>query len=650
MDLHPHKTISRLSLAASALAVRMTLTVPAPQTLSVTTVSLPKKSTPNSNLSLLLLCKNLREANQVHALMIKSSQILDTYAASRLAEFYAISDNGSLEFAESVLDSIKEPYTFAWNTLIRGNLKKQNSQEAISLYDRMLHRSVQPDGYTFTSLLKACTLLPALALGKQIHSQIVKFGLEYSPFIRNKLIHLYAASGLVAHARKLFDTSSEWDFVTWNSMLQGYANNRDEESLNLLFYSMPCIDVVSWNTMISYYVQVGEFKEALEMFRQMQQGEWPDKVTLISVLTAVAHLGALAQGKWVHAYISKQRIEVDENLGSALITMYSKCGCLDGAIEAFHETNRKSVDTWNAMIGGLAANSESLKAVEMFTMMECCKVWPNAITFSCILKACSHGGLVEDGFGYFDKMKSVYGIEPDIVHYGCMVDLLGRAGLFEKAEEVIKSMPMKPDAVVWKALLGACRIHRNLKRGEKAGLKLIELTPDDHAGYILLSNIYAMADKWDQVHEVRKAMRVRQIQKPPGCSLVELNGVVHEFVVGDATHYRKKEIYDMLDEMGERLKQAGYEPDTQQVLLDIDEEEVKQTSLGHHSEKLAVAFSFISTNPGTAVRVIKNLRVCNDCHSAMKFLCMIYKRTIIIRDSTRFHHFQDGTCSCMDYW
>ncbi|KAF9593770.1 hypothetical protein IFM89_025395 [Coptis chinensis] len=434
-------------------------------------------------------------------------------------------------------------------------------------------------------------------------------------------------------------------------MLECYAGNGDGDSLHRFFYGMLIRDVVSWNTMIAFYVQVGDFKGAVEMFRKMQDnGETPNRVTLVSVLSAVACLGALAQGRWIHGYIDRNGIELDENLGSALINMYAKCGCLEGAVQAFDETRKKSVDTWNAMISGLAANGQSLEAVDYFSRMESASIRPNAITFSGVLNACSHGGLVEDGSRYFKKMTDAYGFKPDIAHYGCMVDLFGRAGLFDEAEEIISSMPMKPDAAMWKALLGGCRIHRNLELGEKAGKELIDLAPDDHASYVLLSNIYAMANNWSGVHEVRTAMWDRGIKKPPGCSSIELDGVVHEFVVGDAAHSQKKDIYIMLDEMAKKLKVAGYKPKTQEVLLDIDEEEVKQSSLGHHSEKLAVAFGFISTSPRTTIRVLKNLRVCTDCHSVMKLLSKSYNRDIIIRDSNRYHHFRDGSCSCMDYW
>lgn len=449
----------------------------------------------------------------------------------------------------------------------------------------------------------------------------------------------------------MFDGSSELDIVAWNSMLEGYANCKDGKSLHRLFDQMPHRDVVSWNTMIAFYVQMGEFGEAATMFRLMREsGEQPNQVTLISVLSAVAYLGALAQGRWLHAYIDKHGIELNENLGSALISMYSKCGCLEGAIQAFEKTNRKSVDTWNAMISGFASNGHSVKALEFFLKMEDCEVQPNAITFSCVLNACSHARLVKDGVEYFRKMTEVYGIEPDIAHYGCMVDLYGRAGFFDEAEEMMRKMPMEPDAVMWKALLAACKTHGNFKMGERAGIKLIELAPNDHTSYVLLSNMYAMADNWDGVCKVRKMMWERSVKKVPGCSSIELDGVIHEFLVGDINHSRKKEIYEMLDEMGDQLKLAGYEPDTKQVLLDIDEEDVKQTSLSHHSEKLAIAFGFISTKPSTTIRVVKNLRVCSDCHSAIKLLSKIYDRNIIVRDSNRFHHFTNGSCSCGDYW
>ncbi|GAB4840194.1 hypothetical protein Ancab_020959 [Ancistrocladus abbreviatus] len=364
-----------------------------------------------------------------------------------------------------------------------------------------------------------------------------------------------------------------------------------------------------------------------------EEGESIDRVTLISVLAAVSHLGAQGLGHWVDASMDKLKIELDENLGSALINMYAKCGCVEGAIGAFYRTKRKGVDTWNALISGLAVNGQSATAIEFFSKMESSNLKPNAITFSSVLNACSHGGLVKDGLRLFDKMRTYYGIDPDIVHYGCLVDLLSRAALFDKVEEILESMPMQPDAVMLKALLSACRVPKNFNLGKKAGQWLLELPPDDHAGYILLSNIYALEGNLASVHEMRKEMRKKGIRIQTGCSSIEVNDSIHEFVVGDITHPKKDEIYQMLDEMVQRLKMSAYEPDLDQVLLDIDEQDMKHTALFHHSEKLAVAFGLISTSPGTTIRVVKNLRMCSDCHSAFKLLSSIYSRIIIVRDS-----------------
>lgn len=453
-------------------------------------------------------------------------------------------------------------------------------------------------------------------------------------------------------ARKVFDTSPNPDEVAWNSMLEGYAFNRESGSLHVFFHRMKQRDVVSWNTVISFYVETGKYEEAMAVFRSMQESNecFPNRITLVSILSAASHLGVLGQGKWVHAYIDRNGVELDENLSSALINMYSKCGCVEGAVHVFEAKKWKKVDNWNAMIAGFTSNGHSSKAINLFSEMLSAGVNPNEISFACVLNACSHGGFVEEGKEYFRKMMDVYGLEPDIGHYGCMVDLFSRAGLFDEVEEMIAQMPMEPDIVMWKALVGACRIYRNFELGEKAGYKLIEAAPEDHASYVLLSNIYAMNHDWHGVHRVRKMMLERGISKVPGCSSIELDGVSYEFIAGNASHGSKRELYEMLEEMGNRLRLAGYEPDTTQVLLDIEEEEVKESSLFQHSEKLAITFGLVSTSPGTAIRVVKNLRVCGDCHSAIKLLSKIYGRDIIVRDSNRFHCFRNGFCSCGDYW
>lgn len=452
----------------------------------------------------------------------------------------------------------------------------------------------------------------------------------------------------------MFDGGTDNDMFAWNCLLRGYAQEGgDAEALHDFFVRMPFRDSVSWNTVLSWCVANGEYDEAITVFREMlvSQECQPDRVTLVSVVSAIAYLGALALGLWAHAYVIRNRVEVEEKLSSALISMYSKCGFVEGAVYVFENTGEKmSLDTWNAMLAGFTANGCSARALELFTRMESKGLVPDKITFNSVLNACSHGGFVQEGIRHFKRMFRVYGIEPDIAHYGCMVDLFSRAGMFETAEEIIQIMPMEPDASMLKALLAACRTHKHLELGKKVGHRLIEAAPNDHAGYVLLSNVYALGGNWGGVHKVRKLMLDRGVLKIPGSSSVELNGVIHEFISGDKSHPRKKDIYKMLNEICQQLKNTGFTPDTSQVLLDIDDEGVKKSSLALHSEKLAIAFGLISTAPGTPIRVVNNLRICGDCHNAIKLLSKIYGRSIIVRDANRFHHFGEGSCSCGDYW
>lgn len=387
------------------------------------------------------------------------------------------------------------------------------------------------------------------------------------------------------------------------------------------------------------------------MFREMQiAGLCPSYVTLVSVLPAILRLGALGLGKWVHVYAMKKDIEANDELVSALIDMYSKCGSMYLALQVFEEglSSRNAV-TWSAIIGGLAMHGRAKDAIEYFSKMEQTGVTPTNVTFIGLLSACSHAGLVDEGRSYFNKMIRVYGLSPKIEHYGCMVDLFGRAGPLEEAEELVSNMPMKPDDVIWKALLGACKIHGNVEMGERVGKRLVELVPHDSGCYVLLSNMYASLGNWNAVAKVRLTMKERDTVKDPGCSWIEIDGMIHEFLVQDDSHPRKNEIHSMFEEMADRLKSVGYAPDTSQVLLNIDEEE-RESTLYHHSEKIAIAFGLISTSQSTTLKVLKNLRICGDCHSSVKLISKLYARKIIVRDRNRFHHFEDGFCSCGDYW
>ncbi|KAJ7950357.1 Pentatricopeptide repeat-containing protein family [Quillaja saponaria] len=444
---------------------------------------------------------------------------------------------------------------------------------------------------------------------------------------------------------------NDGNVVLWNVMIDGYVRLGDLKAARKLFDKMHHRSVISWNAMISGYAQNGLFTEAIEMFHEMQMEDVSSNyVTLVSVLPAISRLGALELGKWVHLYAEKIGIEIDNVLGSALIDMYSKCGSIEKAIQVFDRLPKKNVITWNAIIGGLAMHGRADDVFEYFSRMQRTGlVTPSDVTYIGILSACSHAGLVDQGRSFFNHMVNMVGLEPRIEHYGCMVDLLGRAGLLKEAEELILNMPIKSDDVIWKALLGACKIHKNIEIGRRAAEVLMDLAPNDSGSYVALSNMYASVGDWNSVAEVRLMMKDLDIRKDPGCSWIEIDGVINEFLVEDDSHPRAREIHLMLEEISHKLSLTRYRPITTQVLLNMDEKE-KESALHYHSEKIAIAFGLISTNPHTPLRIVKNLRICEDCHASIKLISKVFERVITVRDRKRFHHFQDGSCSCMDYW
>lgn len=398
-------------------------------------------------------------------------------------------------------------------------------------------------------------------------------------------------------------------------------------------------------------MQAGRFKDAFDLFGRMrEEGVELDKFVAASMLSACTGLGALDQGQWVHRHIQKSGIEPDPKLATTIIDMYCKCGCLEKAYDAFNNLRNKGQSSWNCMIGGLAMHGRGEAAIELFKQMERSKVKPDNITLLNVLTACAHSGLVQEGKYYFDYMVQTYAIEPKMEHFGCLIDMLGRAGLFEEAKRVLDEMPMDADAGVLGALLGACMIHGNIDLGEQVGNRVIELDPNNSGRYILLANLYASAGRWDDMANVRRLMNDRGVKKEPGWSVVELDGAVNEFIAGGWSHPEAKEIYAKVEELLGRIRLEGYVPDTGGgVLHDVDEEE-KENPLYYHSEKLAIAFGLLKTRPGETIRISKNLRVCRDCHEASKLVSRVYDREIVVRDRNRFHHFRKGKCSCKDYW
>eukprot|EP01018_Ginkgo_biloba_P038127 Gb_19299 [translate_table: standard] len=559
----------------------------------------------------------LQQGKEIHNFIIRIGFESSVFVGSALVDMYA--KCGNIENARHVFDKMSERDVVSWNTIIAGYAQSGHCDDALRLFHQMELEGVKPDSFTIASVLPACGHLTDLQQGKEIHDYITRNGFESHIIVGNALIDMYTKCGSTDSARHVFDNMSDRD-------------------------------VVSWTTIIAGYVQEGHCYKALELFHQMQlAGVKPDSVIVTSVLPACARLAVLQQGKEIHEYIVRNGFDSDIVVGNALIDMYAKCGSIEDAHQQFDKMYARDVVSWNAIIVGYGINGYAEGALKLFHQMQQEGMKPNDITFVGVLSACSHAGLLSEGRQYFDLMSRDYHIPPSVDHYNCMVDLLGRAGHLHEAHDFIQKMPVEPDAGVWGALLGACRIHRNLKLGELVAERLLELEPKHPGYYVLLSNIYAASGRWDGVAKVRMKMKDMGLKKSPGCSWIDVKDKVHSFVVGENSHPQLEQLYAVLVDLAGRMREIGYVPDTNFALRDVEQEE-KENILCGHSEKLAVAFGLINTCPRTTLRITKNLRVCGDCHTAIKFISKIVDREIIVRDANRFHHFQNGFCSCKDYW
>lgn len=505
-------------------------------------------------LNLLERCSNMKELKQIHAQVLKNGSYMHQIAVSKLLASCTSLEYGNLAYARMVFHGISSPNIVMWNTMIRAYSNSNFPEAALLLYQQMLHHSVTGNAHTFPFLLKACSALSALEETKQVHAHIIKTGFGSEVYATNSLIHVYVNFGSIEYARRLFDRLPQPDMVSWNTMIDGYIKFGNIGMANEIFQAMPAKNVISWTTMIGAFVKVGLNKKALSLFHEMMISEIkPDSVTMSCSLSACAGLGALHQGRWIHAYILRNGIKEDPILGCVLVDMYVKCGELEKAKEVFRRLEKKCVCAWTALIGGFAVHGKGREALDWFIEMQKTGIKPTSMTFTAILTACSHAGLVEEGMSLFESISSLYKMKPSIEHYGCMVDLLGRAGWLKEAKEFIDSMPIKPNAAVWGALINACNMHRNLELGKEIGKILIEVDPDHEGRYIHLANIHSAAGEWDQAVQIRREIKERGLQNHPGCSTVTLNGVVHEFFAGGGSCHIKEIYDDMWEIIANRL-------------------------------------------------------------------------------------------------
>lgn len=553
-----------------------------------------------------------------------------------------------------MFDQVHYPNPFLWTALIRGYVLNGPVSESVALYSRMSREGARFVSFTFSALLKGCTAMGDVDLGAQFHAQVFKLGgFESDLHVGNTLIDTYVKCGALESARKVFDEMPERDVISGTALIVAYAKDGELEYARELFDELPVKDAVAWTALITAYAQNVRPKDALELFERMQGlGVQADGFTLVGVTSACSQLGTTKYATWICDVAERTGNGPERNvvIGSALIDMYAKCGKVDDAHEIFKVMTEKNVYTYSSMIMGFAVHSHFDAAMQLFYEMETMGIKPNKVTFLGVLTACSHAGKVEEGRRLFGIMEERYGVAPTADHYTCMVDLLGRSGHLDEALDLIKSMPLDPHGGMWGALLGACNIHNNPDIAEIAAGNLFEIEPNSIGNYVLLCNILASAGRWDSVSRVRKLMRKKGLQKNPACSWVEGNkGNVHEFFAGDLTHPRSQEIRQLLEDLLTKLRLHGYQPNLESVSYDISDDD-KRLILMSHSEKLALGFGLLTIDSEHTIRIMKNLRICEDCHIFMCGASKVTGREIIVRDNMRFHHFHNGNCSCGNFW
>lgn len=570
--------------------------------------------------------RSLDEVRKAHARHIKLGLDRSPRHARPLLAACALAEwPGSMEYGASIFASLDEPEAFDYNTLMRGHVGgragDRDPAAALRLYVGMLEKGVEPDSYTFPFVLKACAQLAALREGRQLQGHFVKLGFQRDEHVQNSLISFYGKCGKAELARRAFERMEDDERTT-----------------------------ASWSALLAAYTRAGLWVECLESFGAMVREGWrPDESSMVSALSACAHLGAYDVGRSVHCALLRNTVRLNTFMQTSLVDMYAKCGCIEKAAAVFDAMDDKNAWTHSAMVSGLALHGDGRKALQVFDAMVREGHWPDGAVYVGVLNACSRAGLLEEGLRCFDRMRLEHKVIPNAQHYGCMVDLMARAGRLEDARALIGSMPTGPTDTAWRSLLNACRIHGNLELAERGLQELARLDAVNAGDYIILAGMHTRAKNWDDAAALRTEAVDRGLVQAPGFSAVEVHGRVHRFVSQDRSHPRATDIYEMLHQMEWQLRFEGYKPDTSEVTLDVNEEE-KRRVVAAHSQKLAMAFGLLSTPEGTPVRVVTNLRMSKECHAYSALISEIFGREIVVRDRNRFHRFRRGACSCRNYW
>ncbi|KAM7518070.1 hypothetical protein LguiB_017032 [Lonicera macranthoides] len=592
--------------------------------------------------SIFSACANINDLSwgaHLHARILRMEPNLDVYVGSGLIDMYA--KCGCLAYARHVFNNLTVHNVVSWTSLIGGVAQSGQEEEALALFKQMRKVPVASDQFTLATVLGVCYSLKDISLGGQLHGYAIKIGMDSSVPVGNALITMYSKCQNVHGAHHTFELMLVRDIISWTTMITAFSHNGNVEKAQEYFNKMPERNVITWNSMLVTYTKHGFWEEGLKLFILMlREGGTPDWVTFATSISACAYSAVLKLGNQIIAQAEKSGFGSDVSVTNSIVSMYSRCGRIVEARKVFDSIATKDLISWNAMMSGYAQSGLGEEVIDIFESMLTTGLTPDHISYVSILSGCSHSGLVPEGTHYFNMMTKVHGISPTCEHFTCMVDLLGRAGLLEQARDLIKEMPLKPNAAIWGALLGACRIHGDAKLAEIAMRNLIELDVEDSGSYVLLANIYSDFGKLQGVSDLRRFMRAKGIQKNPGCSWIEVDNRVHVFTVDDTSHPQIKDVYRVLEEIIKKIEDTG------SYVNEIDFARPR----GYHSEKLAMAFGLMSLPTWMPIHIMKNLRICRDCHLVIKLVSLVTSRELIVRDANRFHHFKDGCCSCQEYW
>ncbi|PIA47520.1 hypothetical protein AQUCO_01400274v1 [Aquilegia coerulea] len=479
----------------------------------------------SSLINMYVKCGDLDSATR----LFNSLQKPDNFSLSALISGYA--KCGRLSEARKLFDGCT-PCVGLLNSMLAGYVANNQVSEALDLFHRMQKDGVQADTSTFASILSGCASVSDLRNGKQAHSYAYKLGVSHDLIVASVAIDMYAKCGCPDDACRFFSELEEHDVVLLNSMINLYFSNRRIEDAKHIFETMPGKSLISWNSMIVGYTQNGFPFEALNLFCVMHRLDLRmDTVSLASVISACANISSLRLGGQIFARATVIGLESDQIISASLIDLYCKCGSIRDGRRLFNEMMKADEVPWNTMLMGYSTNGYGTDALNLFNEMRNAGVSPNDITFTGVLSACNHNGLVEEGRKYFYAMKPDFNIEPGMEHYSCMIDLCSRAGFLDEAMDLIDSMPFEADASMWLSILRGCTTHGNENLGRKVAEHVIQLDPGNSSAYVQLASIHATRGNWERSEEVRKMMQDNRIRKNPGCSWIEIEQQVKQMAI-----------------------------------------------------------------------------------------------------------------------